>query len=546
VTDTDGYVADHSHLREPPLESPPRGEAGGIVLLALGMLAAALVALPYKVFELDRYFVPKELALHACAFLLGTTLVVKARRRRADAADLLLAVFLVLSVAAATVATNHWLAQRAAALTASSAVVFWAARGAGAAGRHRGILAAGAIATVVAALIGLAQAYGFASDYFSINRAPGGTFGNRNFVAHFCAIGLPALVFTVLAARRFPVAAIGALGTSAVMAMLVLTRSRAAWLAVAASVVVALAALAAARSYLRGGAVASRLALLAVLSVGAVAAALLLPNALNWRSDSPYLETALGVADYESGSGRGRLLQYRNSIEMAAAHPILGVGPGNWPVEYVKFAPRGDESLASDGMTANPWPSSDWIAFVSERGAVTALALAGALAMLFFGALRRWADLPDPEGLIVKITLAATITATVVVSMFDAVLLLAAPSFLAWAVIGAASGVGMADASPRRRFWWRPAAVLALVLTASGVVRSATQVISIMVVGTGGSNLSWVNGAMWDPGSYRIAVRAAEVQATRGRCGSARIHASRARYLFPSAAAPRRVLGRCG
>ena len=32
------------------------------------------------------------------------------------------------------------------------------------------------------------------SEYFSLNRSPGGTFGNRNFVAHLAAIGLPVIL----------------------------------------------------------------------------------------------------------------------------------------------------------------------------------------------------------------------------------------------------------------------------------------------------------------------------------------------------------------
>ena len=49
-------------------------------------------------------------------------------------------------------------------------------------------------------------------EYFSANRAPGGTFGNRNFVAHMAAIGLPALVWGTVTARRPFGALLGSLG----------------------------------------------------------------------------------------------------------------------------------------------------------------------------------------------------------------------------------------------------------------------------------------------------------------------------------------------
>ena len=43
------------------------------------------------------------------------------------------------------------------------------------------------------------------------------------------------------------------------------------------------------------------------------------------------------VADYQGGSGRGRLIQYERTLALAIRHPLLGVGPGNWPVEYLVF-----------------------------------------------------------------------------------------------------------------------------------------------------------------------------------------------------------------
>jgi hypothetical protein len=216
-------------------------------------------------------------------------------------------------------------------------------------------------------------------------------------------------------------------------------------------------------------------------------------------------------------------------------------------VEYTEFAPRGDRSLTDDGMTANPWPSSDWVAFVSERGFVAAVALLAMFASLFIGAFRRWPELGDPHALLAKFALLGTITATLVVSAFDAVLLLAAPAFLAWSVLGATSGVGRAGRSvtflPVTRV---VLALLVLPLIAASVVRSAMQTAAIMTVGTGGARGAWLAAAALDPGSYRINERVAELYAARGQCRTARPYARRARDLFPHAAAPRQVLRRCG
>jgi len=515
-----------------------------IALLVAGLLAVVLLALPYRVFELDRFFVPKEAALHVTA--LGLALLVLARHRPipVDTADVLLAVFLGWSAVSALFATNHWLAQRALGISVSGIVVFWAARRL-ASESYRPILSGAAVATVLAAATALLQAYIMDLDWFSQNRAPGGTFGNRNFVAHFCAIGLPALVYATVTARTSGGALLGSVGVGIVAVMLVLSRSRAAWLAIAATTVVLALPLLMSRRYWREQAVGGRLARLALTAVVAAAVAIVLPNRLDWRSDSPYLDSARSMVDYRSGSGKGRLAQWSNSMRVALADPIVGAGPGNWPVRYPHFAPAGDRSLTDDGMTANPWPSSDWVAFVSERGVVAAVSLLGAFVLLFFGALRRWSEL-DADAVLTRLVLAGTITATLVVSAFDAVLLLGAPSLLAWSVIGVTAGVARRDPEvtiPVRR--WAVGMAVALLVMAASALRSGAQVASVMTVREGARRSDWIRAAALDPGSHRINARVAELYANRGQCRNARPYMNRAQRLFPDAPLrARRVCGR--
>jgi O-antigen ligase len=516
-------------------------------LIQLGVILAVVVALPYKLFELDRYFVPKELVLHTVALMVAVFLLARRRSLSFDLADGLLVLFLLWSAASALFATNHWIAQRALGISVSSAIVFWGARSVAEGGSYRAILIAAAIATVCAALLSLAQAYGLDSEYFSTNRAPGGTFGNRNFVAHIAVIGLPSLIWCTVTARRPFGALLGSLGSGVVAAALVLSRSRAAWLAVAACVVVLLVPMIASRKYWSGGKVGGRFARLVLAAVICGMIAIVLPNRLNWSSESPYLDTARGVVDYKKGSGRGRLAQYEHSLRMAVSNPIFGVGPGNWPVEYVEFAPSNDRSLAEDGMTANPWPSSDWVAFISERGLVPAVALLAVFAVLFYRSLRKWGELESGDAVLAQLVLAGTIVATMVVSAFDVVLLLGAQSLLVWCVIGATSGIRRAgrEATLSPRAWGFAAAGLLLVALLS-TARSATQTASMIRVGRGGMTAGWVAGAALDPGSYRINLRVADLYYRRGHCGTARGYARRAEGLFPHAPAPKRILNGCG
>ncbi|HEX7595134.1 MAG TPA: O-antigen ligase family protein [Gemmatimonadaceae bacterium] len=514
--------------------------------IQVGVIAAVVVALPYKVFELDRYFVPKELVLHVAALVIALVLVVRRRTLSFDIVDGLIAFFLLWSVASAFFATNHWVAQRSVAISLSSAIVFWGARSVAGRDSYRPILIAAATAAVVAAALSLAQAYGLETEYFSANRAPGGTFGNRNFVAHIAVIGLPSLVWCTVTARRPFGALLGSLGGAILGAALVLSRSRAAWLAVAACVVLLFIPMIASMKYWRESQIGGRFARLTLAAAIGGMAAIALPNTLNWNSDSPYLDSARGMVDYKSGSGRGRVAQYQNSLRMAISNPVFGVGPGNWPVEYVRFAPSNDRSLADDGMTANPWPSSDWVAFVSERGFIPAVALLSAFILLFFSALRRWSELENPDAVLAQCVLAGTVVTTMVVSAFDVVLVLAAPSFLVWSILGAASGIrrNSREVKMSTRALGISAIILMLLSLAS-VARSVTQTVAMTAVGRGAYTAGWVTGAMWDPGNFRINLRVAELYSRRGHCSVARGYARRAVSLFPHSPTAKRIQRSC-
>ena len=487
-------------------------------IVQLGAIAVVLAVTPREAFDLDRFLVPKEIVLHATALIAG---VLALRRVALSRIDWLLAGYLALSAASAIFATNVWLGMRAAALSASAVLLFWVARALREEGRGRAVVNALAFAVVLAAATALLQAYGVELTIFPRSRAPGGTLGNRNFVGHAAAFGLPLVLLAVLRARRFVFAVPG---VAIVFASLVLTRSRAAWLACAVSLAVFFVAMLVSRAVPW-----KRLTAIALVALAGVAAALVLPNALRWRSDNPYLESVQGVVNYEEGSGRGRLVQYAHSLRMAAAHPILGVGAGNWPVRYPEYAARNDGSIdpSESGTTFNPWPSSDWVAFVSERGFAATALLGIALVLLF---VRGWTQLRTEEGLEAA-ALLATITAACVAGAFDAVLLLALPSFVVWTALGVLSR--QPPAVHRQ-----PIATILLALIALlGAARSTSQLIAMEIYSTRGDRASLESAAAIDPGNYRVRLRLAR----KGRCE----HALAARELFPNAGAAKAAARRC-
>jgi O-antigen ligase len=519
-----------------------------LAALSFGAVVVAIAAASYKAFDLDRYFVSKELALHAAAAIAALAMLGGARRLTLTTVDWLLAGFLLASAISAASATNVWAAERALAISVSGALLFWTAGALRRAGDASVLLVALATSVVVAAATSIAQAYGVQSDLFSLNRAPGGTFGNRNFIAHYVAIGTPVVMLTALTARRGIGSISGGVAIALLSAALVMSRSRAAWLAVLALGIITGFLAFVTRARWREPKTVRRLLVMASAAVAGAVAAVALPNRLEWRSESPYLDSATGLVNYKEGSGHGRLIQYSNSLRMTEAHPLLGVGPGNWPVVYPKYASRNDPSMSQDdGLTANPWPSSDWVAMLSERGVIAVGLLVATLLALVARAIGdlRAGHARDGERALTAIALVGTIVAVVIVGAFDAVLLLAAPTFLFWTLAGALAPPAerAAETSNAVRV---AATVVVLVAGAVAVGRSATQLAAMSTYSESSRLVSLADAARLDPGNYRIRLRLAQAYLGRGNCARARTEARAARALFPNAADPRRVLAACG
>jgi O-antigen ligase len=522
------------------LEIRPRESRALGRVLQLGAITIVVAVATFHRFELDRFFVPKELALHLCAivaFFAGWSAL---RSRLFDRLDRCLVLFLFVSSISTIFATNSWLGFRALAITASSVLLFLLARGLEGEDIER-VTRGVAVAVILVQISSLLQAYGLEVTWFSENRAPGGTLGNRNFVAHVAAIGWPLLLSITLSARSARGAIIGSIGSMIVVATLVLTRSRGAWLAFALAALLTMILLAVSPSLRSRWQTWRRIALITILSLGGVAAAILLPNDLRWRSDNPYLETVERIADYEEGSGRGRLIQYQRTVRLLLRSPLLGVGPGNWAVRYPEVAGRADPSLdpSQGGMTSNPWPSSDWVAMLSERGPVAFGALVSFFVFLLFTAMRG-ARSSEPWQAARSIALAGWITATLVAGAFDAVLLLALPSLLFWIAAGALLPRG-ASVAPRISRWQLPILVLLALISAGGAVRSSAQTAAMQLFETSQSSARLENAARIDPSNFRVRMKLARSGDRKRRCE----HAVAARKLYPHSAGARQAARGC-
>jgi len=230
----------------------------------------------------------------------------------------------------------------------------------------------------------LLEAYGVIPFISEPGRRPGATLGNRNLAARVVCLSIPLfwrqLVLVEAAIKQRIVAGIVALA----IVVIVVSRSRGVWLMTAA-LVIALPALSLLLPEVRSiQSINARVRLWAA-SIGlAVAAALIIPNRLGWESQD-FLRSARSSLEYQSGTGRGRVIQAETTLRMIRAAP-WGIGPGNWPVIYPAYAVPGDPSISASAFYPAPRvPRSDAVSLTAEFGS---LGLAIAL-LSVIGFLRR-------------------------------------------------------------------------------------------------------------------------------------------------------------
>jgi O-antigen ligase len=207
------------------------------------------------------------------------------------------------------------------------------------------------IAAAAVAVIGLLQHLEMLPLSIPVISTPGSTFGNRNLAAEAMALALPLGVGAAAGAGRAagaePAAqrsrrAVLLVALSLELVYLAVTRARGAWLGAACGLAVTLW-LARIR-VTRVSRVSLALALGAVV-VASVAA--FVPGRFNPRDAgdakrySRLVEVLEGGFDARSTALRTRLGLWRRTVAMVGDFPWLGVGPGNWPVFFPRYAEPG-------------------------------------------------------------------------------------------------------------------------------------------------------------------------------------------------------------
>jgi len=538
-------TVDRATGADAPLAVVRRSAPLPVHLLGAGLLLCALVLMPGSLGGAEQFALPKELVLSLSAFAALVVCLQTYRPVALDAADLSLALFVGISLASAMVAAeNGWLAARALGLTAGGAAVFWAARSAAREGGSGAGVAWVAVILPAAAVGGLLEAYGATYGLSVAGRGPGGTLGNRNILAHLLALGLPAYLLCVARARERRAFALLLLGLVPVTTALTLTRCRAAWLAAG----VMLAVFAATRwAVARSGAgepmERGRAALLALGVIVGISLAVVLPNRLDWVSRSPYLDTVRQVVDHRTGSGRARLVQYGNTLQMVRANPLLGVGPGNWAVQYPRYAPVDSPVGTEPPGPVNRLPSSDWVGIAAESGLPALLVLMLGGLLLGRAAWRRCMEGEFDAGA----ALLCTLVAVAVLGSVDNVLARPAPAFMAWLALGVLAPAAVPGTRPWRLVASRLAAGIAVgLLGVALAVPAVGRLYARHLYETAGYDVERMErAARVNPGDYEARLHLAFQWTQMRECDRARPHVEAARRLYPHNLEAQRLLLAC-
>ena len=234
---------------------------------------------------------------------------------------------------------------------------------------RRGFLLALVVFGVALAIVSTAQYYTASSQIFWVFTSPidlgaiMGPFLNRNHYCAFMELLLPIAMYRALTDERY--APWYAVVTGTIYASIVASASRGGAVLGTAELV-AVPLLLAAQGTIRFRQAAPALGALA-LSIGGLVLAAGYDNVIGrLGQDDPY-------------SGRREFLL--SSVDMAKDHPWTGVGLGNWPTVYPRYA------LFDDGLFANA-THNDWAQWLTEGGVPMLLLLLGLAVWAFPRAVR--------------------------------------------------------------------------------------------------------------------------------------------------------------
>jgi O-antigen ligase len=465
-------------------------------------------------------------------------------------ADVALLVFLAFGWASLLQSDVRVLAWRSIGLSTATVGLFFGIRASSSRFRNETLGFLVVVLGAVIASVSWLEAVGWLPRLSEVGRMPGGLFGNRNWMAHVLVLCLPVSLHALIRAKGRAYRILAFATVSLVLGMVILSRSRTAWLGLLAASFVP--AIWFAHRFRAIGWSALRPHIMSVLvatglGVGMVAA---VPTVISWRDPYPYRQTLLTLTNVGSGSGYIRVLQQRTTLRMIKDSPFLGVGPGNWQVTYGRYARPGDPSYVPERLVpTNRLPHGDWVGMAAELGIP---ALATILAFFALTAAELWrssgdtttsVNVPDNAGPAIGL---ATICSLFVMGFSNPIILTPAPAAIAICTIAAwsppAAALTRYRIRPGSRVLWIAGVVL---IFGYPVIVAGRACYGDYLRRTADSVDDLMKAARWNSADFVSRVRISRALVRSGRCDLAIPYALQAYRLFPTSRASIYIFQRC-
>lgn len=225
-----------------------------------------------------------------------------------------------------------------------------------------------AVCTSLSAVIAILQYYGFPfcgiltclSRHFTVDS----TLGNQNLLASFLLLSFPFLVAGYLTFSGFRLI-LCAVSAGLVLYLIPLLQSRAVWVAFAVSLAIVLVVQAIQFSRADRSRISAR-RLIGLMLLLLVAIVLVVPTYSRGTPIEPMRERIESIVDPEHPTVSGRFNLWNKTVQMIRENPILGVGTGNWKINYPAFGLTGTRGAA--GKFQSQRPHNDFLWIISEIG----------------------------------------------------------------------------------------------------------------------------------------------------------------------------------
>ena len=225
-------------------------------------------------------------------------------------------------------------------------------------------------------VIGLGQYFGYTpwpiNDIPTVGN-PSATFGYRNFAASFLVVLLPATLGFAISEPKATKRQAWAIATALMALFLIYTRTRGAWLGLLVATLTTISVLIFLHvrkqikfpifQFFKWPAFVAMILLIGL--GGLIPARMQETGKFKFDERKTDAVTTLSTA-FSPSDARGRLIVWKHTLEMVAAHPLFGVGLGSWQYKY----PQYDKGDWITNNAAPQRPHNDLLWILSEIGLI--------------------------------------------------------------------------------------------------------------------------------------------------------------------------------